>query len=70
MKRIIYSVLFFILLSTLLVLMKPSFMFDQNRNIKPFGIGEEKTMFSFGVCVVVVAILSFYIFCIIDMIFD
>ncbi len=70
MKRIIYSTLFFILLSCLLVLIKPSVMFDKDRNIKQFGIGEDKTMFSFGVCVVVIAVLSFYLFCIIDMIFD
>jgi hypothetical protein len=44
-------------------------MFNQNGHIKPFGIGEEKTMFSFGVFTVVLAILSFYIFCLIDLVF-
>lgn len=72
MKRIIYSVLFYVLLITLIAISKPSLMFDTKGNIKPFGVSNdgEKTMFSFGVFSIVLAIASFYIFCLIDLIFD
>jgi hypothetical protein len=67
--RIIYSVLFYILLIVLIIIAKPSVMFENDGSIKHFGIGEEKTMFSLGVFTVVLAILSFYVFCLIDLIF-
>jgi hypothetical protein len=37
--------------------------------LKTFGVGYDKTMFSFGVFSVVLAIISFYVFCIIDLVF-
>ena len=68
-SRIIYSILFYILLMILLAVSKPSVMFHTDGCIKEFGIGDDKSMFSFGVFTVVLAIISFYIFCIIDLIF-
>lgn len=68
--RVIYSVLFYVLLIVLMIVSKPSVMFEENGNIKPFGIGDEKTMFSLGVFTVVLAIISFYLFCLIDLVFS
>jgi hypothetical protein len=48
---------------------KLSVIFDKDGKLRPFGIGDNKTMFSFGVFTVVLAILSFYFFCVIDIIF-
>jgi hypothetical protein len=45
-------------------------MFDERGDIKNFGIGDTKTMFSFGVLTVVIAVMSFYTFCIIDLVFQ
>jgi hypothetical protein len=53
----------------LIIVSKPSIMFDDYGDIKPFGIGDEKTMFSVGVFSIVLAIISFYIFCLVDMVF-
>jgi hypothetical protein len=44
-------------------------MFENDGSLKQFGIGDEKTMFSLGVFTVVLAVLSFYVFCMIDLIF-
>jgi hypothetical protein len=46
-------------------------MFNHDGSIRPFGVGagENKTVFSFGVYVLVLAIMSFYLFSIIDMVF-
>jgi hypothetical protein len=68
--RIIYSILFYILLIILITLAKPSVMFEIDGTLKPFGIGDDKTMFSLGVFTVVLAVLSFYVFCMIDLIFS
>jgi hypothetical protein len=68
-SRVIYSVLFYVLLIILIILAKPSIMFNSNGDIKLFGVGEEKTMFSLGVASIVLALVSFYIFCLIDLIF-
>ena len=67
--RVIYAVLFYILLIILIILAKPSVMFENNGSLKHFGIGEDKTMFSLGVFTVVLAVLSFYVFCMIDLVF-
>lgn len=67
--RLIYATAFFILLISLIATTKPNLLFERDGSIKPFGIGEDKTMFSFGVITVVIAILSFYFFCVIDVIF-
>ena len=67
--RVIYSILFYVLLMILISVSKPSIMYDEYGSLKEFGIGEDKTMFSLGVVTVVIAILSFYIFCIIDIVF-
>lgn len=67
--RIIYSILFYVLLLILIVISKPSVIFNKDGSIKQFGMGDNKTMFSLGVFTIVLAIISFYIFCLIDMIF-
>ena len=68
-SRVIYSVLFYVLLIILIILAKPSIIFHSNGVIKTFGVGENKTMFSLGVASIVLAIMSFYIFCLIDLVF-
>ena len=69
-SRLLYSVLFYVLLMYLIMLSKPSVIFEKNGVLKEFGIGYDKTMFSFGVFSVVLAVVSFYIFCIIDLVFS
>lgn len=68
--RVLYAVVFFVLLIALVFTSKPSIIFNKDGSLKPYGIGEDKTMFSFGVFTVVLAILSFYFFCVIDIIFS
>jgi hypothetical protein len=64
-----YSVLFYSLVVVLLFVAKPPVMFDKDASVKLFGIGNNKTVFSFGVFVTVAAMLSFYIFAMIDLVF-
>jgi hypothetical protein len=75
--RLLYSVPFYILLMTLLCLARPAFMFqrvgedvDSPGAIRAFGAGPSATVYSFGVMSIAAAILSFYIFCILDIFFQ
>uniref|UniRef100_A0A6C0BRK1 Uncharacterized protein n=1 Tax=viral metagenome TaxID=1070528 RepID=A0A6C0BRK1_9ZZZZ len=45
-------------------------MFKNNDTVKSFGCSKIDTIFSLGVFTTVSSILSFYIFCLIDMIFN
>lgn len=67
--RIVYSVLFYVMTMTLLVISKPKSIFDRDGSMRAFGVGEDKTLFSMGVYTVVLAVMSFYVFCVIDLVF-
>jgi hypothetical protein len=67
-SRVVYSVLFFVLTSVLLVVAKPKQMFDEEGKPKPFGIGPGKTLFSLGTAILVLAVASFYVFSLLGMI--
>lgn len=68
--RIVYSILLFVLLMLLMYCMKPSMMFKRDDAIKPFGINKNQTIMSLGVFTIVCAIVSFYLFAMIDLIFS
>jgi hypothetical protein len=69
-QRTIYSGVFYLLVVALIFVAKPPLMFDRDGEFKNFGIGSQKTLFSFGVLVVTIAMLSFYVFAMIDLIFQ
>ena len=68
-QRVLYSVIFFVLFIVLIIVSRPPCVFDNQSRLKNFGIGANKTMFSLGVMTVVCAMVSFYIFAIIDLVF-
>lgn len=67
-SRVVYSSLFFLLTAALLVVARPRFMFDDEGNPKPFGVGPGRTLFSLGTALLVLAILSFYVFSLVEMV--
>jgi len=68
-KRVLYSILFYILIVMLIFVAKPPLMFDNRGQFKNFGFGSNKTLFSFGVLITAIALVSFYVFAVIDLIF-
>lgn len=68
-SRIFYAIFLYVLLMTLIFLKKPTLLFDEQGEIKSFGLKKEETVYSVGVLTVVLAIVSFYLFCVIDMVF-
>lgn len=69
-NRVQYSILAYVLLVSLIIVAKPSLLFDKVGQVKQFGIGEQKTIFSLGVLVVGLSIFVFYLFAIIDIVFQ
>lgn len=65
-KRIFLSSIAFCLVMLIINLSKPSFIFNRNGDIKPFGCGKNKTIYSLGVVTILVSILCLYIFTLID----
>ena len=66
--RIIYSTLLFTMLMILVYLQKPTMMFRRDDALKSFGIN--KNIVSLGVFTIVCAIISFYVFAMVDLIFS
>ena len=69
-SRIIYSIILYILLMSLIYVVKPKIIFNDNGSIKSYGMKQNQTMYSLGVVSVIISIVSFYFFCIIDLIFN
>lgn len=67
--RTIYAATFYVLIVMLFVVAKPKFAFGDDGSIRAFGIGQNKSIVSLGVLSSVLAILSFYAFTIIDIVF-
>lgn len=71
--RVIYSSLFFVLTLALLIVSKPRALFTSDGRIRPFGTkgggDTSRTVFSFGVVTVAAAILSMFLFSMIDVVF-
>ena len=68
-SRIFYSVFVYVLLMLLIFVKKPKMFFNENNNIKHFGTGKSETIYSLGVASFVIAVITFYLFCLIDIIF-
>lgn len=64
--RVMYASLVFTLLCILIFISKPTFMFDANGHILEFGT---ETVFSVGGVLVVLAIMSFYTFAMLEFVY-
>jgi hypothetical protein len=48
---------------------KPTIIFNEDNSLKAFGFGKNETLYSMGSFAVLLAIISFYTFALIDFIF-
>lgn len=67
-KRIISSAVVLILVMIMIHINKPTLFYNHDNSIKQFGTGKEESIYSLGVFVSFIAIISFYIFSMIDLI--
>jgi hypothetical protein len=69
-SRISYSITLYVLIMILVFTIKPKFIFNDDGSLKSYGVNDNnKTIYSLGVISVCAAILAFYFFCIVDIIF-
>lgn len=68
--RLLYTLLFYILFVIIIIAVKPRFLFDEEGNIIAFGVGKNKTIFSLGTLILAFALVCFYLFAVIDLIFQ
>lgn len=69
-KRLFLSSIFFILSMILVTATRPSFLFNRDGSIKEFGLEKNQTIYSLGVLVVILCILIFYFFSLIDLLYN
>lgn len=69
-KRLFMSSSFFVLAMLLVGTTRPSFLFNNDGTIKEFGLEQNQTIYSLGVLVVTLCILIFYIFSMIDLMYN
>lgn len=63
LSRIFNAIFIFFVFISIIIIIKPSFIFKKNGEMKQFGVNSEKeqTVFHFGVVTIAIAILSFWI---------
>jgi hypothetical protein len=69
-SRIVYSSLSLIIVIMILCMTRPGFMFKTDGTLKDFGFGNDETLYSLSSVSLVVSILLFYFFSLMDMIFS
>jgi hypothetical protein len=69
-KRLFISSAFFVLSMLLIGTTRPSFLFNNDGTIKEFGLEDNQSIYSLGVLVVTLCILIFYIFSMIDLMYN
>jgi hypothetical protein len=68
--RVFYALVFYLLCVGLVLLTKPSCIFTKDGKVKSFGVGQQQTSVSLGVVVALMAVVCFYMFAILDIMFD
>ena len=69
-KRLTLSISFFVLSMLFVTILQPSLFFNKDGTIKEFGVEKGQTIYSLGVMVVVSCIAVFYVFSMIDLIYN
>ena len=55
------ALILYIILVLSLIYMKPKFLVKSDGTLKEFGTGKDKTVFPFWLCVLLLAMLSYYV---------
>jgi len=57
-----YSVITYLIVSIYIWFKKPKIIFDNNGNLKPFGVGKTKTIFYFPFITIILAIILYFLY--------
>jgi|SaaInlStandDraft_7_1057024.scaffolds.fasta_scaffold104148_2 hypothetical protein len=59
--RLQITALFYLVSITVVLYTKPSLFYDNDKNIKHFGTGKDKTILPIYLAIILLAVLSFYL---------
>lgn len=67
-SRVLYALDIYLLVVILIMVSKPALFFNKDDSVRPFGTGagENRTVFSLGIAVAIIAIASYYLVTVID----
>ena len=68
--RISISIIVYLLIMFIILYIKPSYVYDSKGTIKEFGLNSNQTITSLGVVSTCLAIFCFYIFLVIDLMYN
>lgn len=68
--RISISITVYLLLMFIIFYIKPSYIYDSDGKIKDFGLESNQTITSLGIISTCMAIFCFYIFLVIDLMYN
>ena len=57
-----YTVFVFLVIAIIIWIKKPAIIFNEDKNIKPFGIGPNKTIFYYPLILIILSIIIYFIF--------
>lgn len=69
-SRFVYAVLFYILVAALIYVSRPTSLFSDRDHIRRQGLQPGETLFPLSTVCLVAAIASYFVFTIIDMVFE
>ena len=68
-RRVVFSSICLIVFMAFISTQNMPFMYNNDKCLKPFGFGEDKTIYSLGLIVAVFSIICFFTFSFIDIIY-
>jgi len=68
--RISLSIIVYLLIMCIIFYIKPSFIYKYNGTVKEFGLNSDQTITSLGVISTCIALFCFYIFLVIDFMYN
>lgn len=58
----LFSIILFIIIFTIIILLKPNFLYNQDGSLREFGIGyKNKTIFPLWLCALILGIICYFI---------
>lgn len=68
-NRILFTLLIYLVFLAIVISFKPKFMFDDNDQLRSFGVDDKSTLFSFGFLSILLPFILYYFFALFDVLF-
>lgn len=59
--RLLKTVFIYLFIAVLIIYVHPSYIFNKDGSLKPFGVGTEETLLYYPIILVIIAVILFYL---------